>query len=293
MEREEKYFPKNMHDMAEILQISEEELRHFLYSVNKHITVEKKLKSSGGSREITKPDKRLKLILRRLNDEIFKRIPLHPLLYHQPGKSHIELIKRHTEKNFILTADIDDFYPSVHVNKVKASLRAEGFNEKISRILTRITTVNYSLPQGFPTSPYIAAIIIKPVISRLEGLSKSTNLTIGLYADNLAVSTDYNPKYFKRLLIRIFKQNGLDLGKFEIMTRKDQQNIMNIIVDGRVLNVKDSYIEKIKSELHDLSKKPPKGSMRSTMGKIKYVCQVNRYQAISIMKYGKKIGVFI
>ncbi len=291
MNRKEQHFPNTIPELAKILRISVKELRHFLYYIDKHVIFEYQLKPKGDYRKITKPSKRLKLILRRLNDEIFKKIPLHPLLFHQPGKSHIDLIKKHIGKGYILTADIDDFYPSVHINKLKESLKSVGFSDKILKTLTRITTVDYSLPQGFPTSPYLAAIILEPVISRLDGLSKKTNLTIGLYADNLAVSSTYNPQYFKRLLIKIFKQNSLSLGKFEIMTHDDQQVIMNVIVQGKIIKVKTSYIETIKKELNDLSLKPPKGNMRSTMGKIRYVYQINKEQADNILKYGKKVGV--
>ncbi len=58
----------------------------------------------------------------------------------------------------------------------------------VSRYLTRLTTLNGSLPQGSPTSTILAALIAEPLAKRLDNFAKGHRADYSQYVDDNAVS---------------------------------------------------------------------------------------------------------
>lgn len=291
-------FPRTTIELAQFLDLTEKELCQFAFRIEKNVRIEERPKPKGGTRVITKPSKKFKALLRKLDSSLLKKVQPHRLLYHKPDSSYIEMVKLHQNKLCLITADIDDFYPSIKPNKVFTQLLQDGFENSVAKLITRLTTVHHSLPQGFPTSSTIAALILKPVVARLEGLTKETNLTIGIYADNLAISANYEAHKFKKLVERIFSQNGYKLDKFKTMTQKDCQEIMNIVLKNG-MSVKGEYRREVRKEIFLLSKNLTKlreidfiEKRRSIKGKIdSYIEQINAKQAKNLRDYAKEKGV--
>jgi RNA-directed DNA polymerase len=293
------YFPKTVPELADILGVTTQELSFWAGSVERSVRLKKIPKPNGESRPITVPVHSLKIFLSRLDDAVLRKVLLHPLLYHRPGSSYLEMVKQHRKCKCLITADIDEFYPTVSPKKVLKSLLAEGFSEDAAMVITRLTTVSYSLPQGFPTSPTIAGIVLRPVGERLSGLSGACGFRIGLYADNLAISAKYNPRKFEGLIKRIFLQNGFDLDKWKVMTREDRQEIMNIVVNNG-MSVKPEYREEVRRDIFMLSKLKSSDSngdfpkqLKSVQGKLNHIRSVNTHQADVLCRYAKKLAVRI
>lgn len=290
-------FPTTIPELADILDVPIQELQLLSSSVERNTSVKKIPKLNGGKRTITAPSKRLKALLSFLDSVLLRKVPFHPLLYHRPGSSYIEMIKQHLNSRCLITADIDDFYPTVSPNKVFKALVSEGLENPVAGIITRLTTAFHSLPQGFPTSPTLAGIVLKPVGIRLAGLAETSHLRIGLYADNLAISADYDASKFEALMVKIFRQNGFKLDKWNVMTRGERQEIMNVVVnDG--LSVKQAYRNEVRRDMFILSKLDRGQSnmyfsekLASIRGKLNYVCQVNRSQFASLRKYARRLGI--
>ncbi|MBI3578624.1 MAG: hypothetical protein HY089_04340 [Ignavibacteriales bacterium] len=289
-------FPNTIPELADALKVQTQELLFFVSTIDKHVREKKKPKPNGEFRTITKPLFKLKTFLQKLDHSLLHKLELHPLLYLRPGSSHIEMIKYHQKSQCLITADIDDFYPTIKPHMVLRELVGQGFNQEIAKILTRLVTVNHSLPQGFPTSSTIAAIVIKPVAVRLDGLQKAANLRIGLYADNLAISANYDARKFENLAKKIFYQNGFNLDKFIVMNQSTNQELMNIITnDG--LRVKSGYYKEVKNEISHLSKIPKDQNQEfskkflSVQGKLNYVNDINDKQALRLKDYAHKLGL--
>lgn len=292
-------FPKNLSELAQCLDLTENELCHFLYRTNLYIRKRKKAKPNGEHRIITEPIGKFKSILKVLDKKILRSVELHRLFFHKPKSSYLQMIRLHSKSRYILTADIDDFYPSVIPFQVTKSLVSLGINQNVAKLITRLTTLNFQLPQGFPTSPYLAAIILDPVLRRLEGLVKAQKFKVGLYADNLAISIDFDLIKFKNLITKIFKQNGFRLDKFQLMSKQDCQEIMNVIIlRNNKLSVKKNYRDNLRKEIFMLSKNWGKldkysttATLKSIKGKIGYISQVNYLQAKTIYNYALRLNL--
>lgn len=276
-----------------------QELQFLSGSVERNTSVKKIPKPSGGDRTITAPSKRLKTLLSLFHSALLSKIPLHPSFYLRSGSSYVKMIKQHLNSRCLITADIDDFYPTVSPNKVFKALVSEGLERDVAGIIMRLTTAFHSLPQGFPTSPTLAGIVLKPVGIRLAGLAASSHLRIGLYADNLAISADYDTSKLQRLIIKIFVQNGFKLDKWKVMTRGERQEIMNIVVNNG-LRVKPDYQDEVRTDIYMLSKMKSndpsddyRKKLKSVQGKLSHIRSINTHQAQLLFTHAKKLSVRI
>jgi RNA-directed DNA polymerase len=209
------------------------------------------------------------------------------------------MIRQHRNSRSLITADIDDFYPNVSPSKIAKALVSEGFETAAAKIITRLTTAFHSLPQGFPTSPTLAAIVLKPVAVRLEGLGGACRLRIGIYGDNLAISANYDARRFERLIKKVFLQNGYKLDKWKVMTRSERQEIMNIVVNNG-MSVKSEYRNEARRDIFMLAKIGRNKSnedflnkLASLRGKLNYVHQVNPSQFYALVKHARRLGVAV
>ncbi len=78
--------------------------------------------------------------------------------------------KCHLGRKFLLKLDIKNFFDSINGESVKNAFLSLGFNDEISIILSKITTVNNKLAPGYPTSPILANIVCNPMDNEINSL---------------------------------------------------------------------------------------------------------------------------
>ena len=83
----------------------------------------------------------------------------------------------HLGKKFHFVTDIKRYYPSVTPPMVYDTFRALGHEAPAASLLTKLTTINYLLPQGTVTSPYLANLVFAPIDRQLEDLCKRHKIT--------------------------------------------------------------------------------------------------------------------
>ena len=246
----------------------------------------KKPKRNGGYRFITSPNNELKNVLSLINKKVLGQFILHDFLFLQPGRNHIKMLSQFRNAKFLLTADVDNFYPSIYPVMVTKTLLNLGFDNSSAKLLTRLMTSHFELPQGFPTSPKIAALSLNPVLLRLDGLAHKERFLIGLYADNLVIGTLYTPQRFHNLFVKIFRQSGFLLEEFKFYCDNSPKEVMGIRINSK-LEVEPLYIKNVKLEIETFKQKIiQKGStdiLKSIKGKIRYIEYVNPMQA-SVLK---------
>jgi hypothetical protein len=252
----------------------------------------KKAKKQGGFRVITSPNSELKDVLRLINEKVLGQFTLHNFLFLQPGCNHIKMLSQFRGVRFVITADVDDFYPSIYPAMVTKTLLNLGFDNPSAKLLTRLMTSYFELPQGFPTSPIIAALSLNPVLLRLDGLAHKEKFLIGLYADNLVIGTSYTPQRFHNLFVKIFKQSGFLLEEFKVYCDNSPREVMGIRI-GTKLEVEPSYIKSvtlaIESFIQEVDKEKSNNILKSIKGKISYIDHVNSQQAASLKKMIKDL----
>ena len=80
----------------------------------------KLVKKDGNTRLINAPQKKLKVVQRLLLDRVFSEIKVLPCVYGFSSKtSVIANAKVHSKSDYLLNLDLQNFFPSVHMERVK------------------------------------------------------------------------------------------------------------------------------------------------------------------------------
>lgn len=153
----------------------------------------------------------------------------------------------HLGKKFLLKLDIKDFFDTINIESVKNAFEYLGFSSEIALTLSKISTLNNKLAQGFPTSPIIANIVCIQMDKDIQEFCKSHNATYTRYADDISISSDsffQDKKQIESILFKYgFKLNELKSQRF----KKGQ----NLYVTG--LSIADNLYPRIpKSIKHNL-----------------------------------------
>lgn len=280
---------QSLQDLEQILGIPVGQLQFLAGSIDKNVKFGPKL-IKGKIREICDPSYQLKKVQRLINKQILQKIPLSKNLHGSvKGKSPKTNAEQHKGKSFVYGMDIKDFYPSVHFTKVQRLFLHLGCSDDISALLTRLTTYNGSLAQGFPTSSTIANLILNEAYPRIEGLCAQHGITFTFYQDDLTISGGYRiPKLFG-IFSKILKQEGFDVHPFsnqkknKPMPRNKRQEVTGYVVNHKV-NVSKDYYRKLRMTIHLCKTKgievvagdiPVEEFKQSIIGRINHVVEVN------------------
>ena len=182
-------------------------LRHYRYRWIK--------KRTGGTRLIESPKPRLMALQRRVLHEILDSIPPHAAAHgFRRGRSIKTFTAPHVQQRVVLKIDLQDFFPSIHVARVRAVFRTAGYPEAVARLLAGLCTnaapadawpessgmrdQRYwsavglygrpHLPQGAPSSPALANLCAYRFDCRLDGLARAVGACYTRYADDLVFS---------------------------------------------------------------------------------------------------------
>lgn len=211
------------------------------------------------------------------------------------GKSVKTNATIHLGAQEILKIDIKDFFPSITPEKVKKAFRKLGLSEKCAQVLTLLVTVQVPtphLPQGFSTSPKVAALTLSNFERHLHRLSKTYGWRYSFWVDDITISSQKPLANLKNLLIKILREDGFVINpkKLKLMTRNGRM-VINGVVINKFPNVPKHKRNEIKNELfylkkygianHLTKKKVPLTAenikkLRNTLqGKISYVKAIN------------------
>lgn len=242
---------KSIDDLATLLGLSKEALVKLSGRAPRLYHRKEEKKPNGGVRIIEPPYKNLKRIQTVLVREIFNKEPTSNEVFGKPGTSHIRAARQHINQPMVMTLDLKDFFPSVSVLQIRAALIDLGYTKEVINIIARLVTTEKRLPQGAPTSPALARIVVNKSLVRISAAIRARipEANITQYVDDLAISGPPGIKRFRGLICEIFRQSGLsiNLSKTKIMYSSEPQVVLGIKVNNR-LDVSDEYKEKVKAE---------------------------------------------
>jgi RNA-directed DNA polymerase len=148
-------------------------------------------KRTGGARTISSPRVFLKTVQKWiLINILYRRSMPEYVTGFVRGKGILQNAKFHLAKTHLARVDIADFFPSIGPPKVRGVLESFGYNSDVVNLLTRLTTLNAELPQGAPTSPYLANLVFLPCDEAIQKMARERNVVYSRYADDLIFSSD-------------------------------------------------------------------------------------------------------
>jgi RNA-directed DNA polymerase len=257
-------------DIAELLEVSDYQLRYHLYifPIEKAYKEFKIPKRSTGYRVIHAPRTSLKIIQRKLNQVLNCVYQPKPSTYgFTIRKNIIGNAEQHLQQKCILNLDIKDFFPSINFGRVRGLFMAHPYNcpKEVATVLAQICCHENKLPQGAPTSPTISNMICARMDSQLQYIARKNRCIYTRYADDITFSTSksqfsgliafYSGKEGKFVLgeglREIIEQNGFSVNesKVRLRTQYQHQEVTGITVNEK-LNVRRKYVRQIRAMLH-------------------------------------------
>ena len=192
----------------------------------------------------------LEAIHDKLDKEILDRFDFPPEFQGAiKGRSLRSNALRHVGKKNIAGFDIKNYFPSVKPKKVYNTFVQLGCQPDVARLITRLVTADGCLPQGYKTSPKVAALVLLPVQRRIAGLTKGLKVSQSFWVDDLALSGSYPLRKLKPSIKKIFKQSGFTAHKDEnFPVYRDTRQV----VTGVVVNDKPSVKKEIREEVEKI-----------------------------------------
>jgi len=194
-------------DVAALLEVKYPDLTWHLYrrGMDTNYTTFEIKKRSGGTREIRAPISALKILQEKLCyilQLIYRvRRPVHGFAI---GRSIVSNASPHVGKSFVLSVDIEDFFPSINFGRVRGMFMAAPYDvpERAATVLAQLCCYDNQLPQGAPTSPVVSNMVCGKLDSELHRLARRNRCVYTRYADDLTFSP-WNPDVtrFPRALV--------------------------------------------------------------------------------------------
>lgn len=279
------YAGKKFLDLDELcskLGVKPAELMYQAQNIEKNIQVKKIPKMSGGERMITSPNNKLKKLQRNVKNLFFSNYSYADYIYGLGGNTLKDHAKVHTGSRTLVKVDLRDFYPSITNRQVyKMWVNDFGIDSKTARLLTKLTTLNGYLQQGFPTSSHIAAVIAQPMGKDLLAYCDSNGLKFSQYVDDLNFSgKEVTYKHMFTLIMRCAHQAGFSVKrkKTTVYGAKTGKIITGVsLVDNRIRAPK-RIRKKVVDSIKRLSLDPGDDSSRKTaIGYRRFIGHLNKH----------------
>ena len=242
-------------------------------------------------RRIDQPIDPLKELQRRILNRLLEPLALPDNMKGGvKGRSLKDNIELHRNARVLVTLDIKSFFPSISNEMVYSIWRSQlNCSPYIAGLLTKLTTFERHLPQGAPTSTYLANLFIASIQDGIVTCCAENNVVFSTWVDDLAFSGDNAPHVIETV-VAVLRRAGLAVShkKLKVM-RPGVRKVLNGIVIGKELNVSFKYRKDLRAGIYRLRRGQINRWMldkytKSMLGRIAYVLRFNprlgeRFQA--------------
>ncbi len=245
--------------LLKVLNISQDELNFLLDNIDKYYYLKSspKLNKKTGLQLIDKNGKPrtrdmypsttlLKTVQQRIYNQLLKTIKLPAYAFGGVAKrDNILNAKMHQGNKFFFNTDLRNFYPGITHKQVFKMFIKNNFSPTISQILTKLTTYKGMLPQGTPTSPYVANLVFVSAGREIEGLVQNHGLTFTTFVDDITISSKIDFKPLVNNILEIIISKGFKISHDKTFYQTRLPKVTNVIVKNNGLYLSESYREKI------------------------------------------------
>lgn len=180
------------------------------------------------TRQLNSTKIELKRIQKRILALLMSHVEIPPYAFGGvPKKDNIKNAKYHQGNKYIFTTDLRSFFPSISHNRVFEVYCDNGYSPTVARILTKLTTYKYQLPQGVPTSTLLALMAFKPTGDKLYDYALQHNLKFSIFVDDITISSKEDFKHLVPEILNIISTSG-----YKISHNKTFYKTKNPIVTG-------------------------------------------------------------
>jgi RNA-directed DNA polymerase len=251
--------------------------------------------SRGPSKEprpIDRPTGELLQIQSKINSEF-----LSPILFpeHINGAVKKRTIYKNAEchrgATLLVTLDVKQCFPSitpVHIYRVWAEVL--GCSPEVASLLTKLTTFRRRLPQGAPTSPALANLLIWSIDLPVRTACDARNVVYSTWLDDLAFS-GLEARSLIAITISTFACHGLRFShrKIKIMGPRHAKYLTGTRAGRYALRVPKEYCGKVRAGIHNLGigrveSRQLASYITNLIGRLQYIERVSKVDAQSLKR---------
>lgn len=246
-------------------------------------------KKDGSIRKIKPPVGRVKDIQRKILSGILVNYKVGDCVYGLSiDRGILDNALRHQKnsQNYLVNLDLKDFFPSIRLKSVKKVYSKIGFNNDCINTLTLLTTIDGSIPQGAPTSPYLSAIVLEKLDSKILNYCKKNSIIYTRYFDDLTFSgRSVTDKNIQRIEYLITKEGySLNQKKKNFFDPKATKVVSGIVIRTNFTDVTEDYKIKMKKAFTLFQEDNSEDSFKIFLGSIAFYLYVNRPFALNYFK---------
>lgn len=283
----------NFNQFTSLIGCSKSALNQIINNITDHYRTHV-LRKEDKKRKLWIPDSELKGLQRRIYNVLFSDYSYLDPVYCCPGRSSIEAAQRHVQHSHLLHVDIEKFFPSTSISRVQGALRFYNIGDRTVNVLTQLITLYGSLPQGAPTSPAIANIVLEKLDKRIQTLCEThgEGLTYTRYLDDIAISGGSRLTDFEDHIREIIDDEGWDLNHKGKLYGPEEKHYLLGVIPGVQMNVEEQYIRDLRTLLQKIKENemtPDHNQLQSIESKIDWIENVNNSQGRQLSKLYKNI----
>lgn len=142
-------------------------------------------------REILCPSPDLMAVQKKLYEKLLIHVaPHHSATAFYPGRNIGENARAHLGRPFLYKTDISNFFASVRAPLIRCAIELHypHLSQTALEEIVAIATYENVLPQGAPTSPHLANLVLSEFDERVHEVSRRFNACYTRYADDISVS---------------------------------------------------------------------------------------------------------
>lgn len=207
-----------------------------------------------GFRIINAPKIALKIVQKWISIHLCKLYdpPAHVFGFIK-GRSHIEAAKVHCGAKWVLSVDIEDFFPSTPQQLVRNAFSNLGYGQVGAELLSSICCLRGVLAQGAPSSPILSNLVMDVVDGRLCEIAKQYNLILSRYADDIVLSGKEDiPNELLTQIDQVFKGTPWKLSpqKTALDALPKRLKVHGLLVHGDKIRLTKGYRNKVRALKH-------------------------------------------
>lgn len=174
------------------------------------------------------------------------------------GRSAVQNAKYHLGAKHVLNVDIRQFFPSITIDQVREIFVSLGYKEDVAEMLAELCCLDDRVPQGAPTSPAIANLVLRGLDEQLSHLADEAGHRYSRYADDLTFSSQQRiePAFLDQV------QQAVEQAGFELKSEKTRFSGFEgrMEVTGVVINDKmqppRAWRKRTRAKIHKLGLAP-------------------------------------
>lgn len=208
-------------------------------------------KPNGTTRTIRPPKRELRDLQRTFLD-VLQECIRYPrwMMGGVPKRSIFDHAKPHVGRQMVATFDVKAFYPSTRPAMLRPVLERLGIGDTAADAVLRLVTKDDELPQGSPTSGFLANLVLEPADRRIDAICRKHGLNFTRYVDDMAISGDTDLKKFQGAVIEAVNACGYEVApeKIRYMGRNVAQLVTKLRVNDKMRPTRE-FMAEVKADI--------------------------------------------